>query len=71
LTQVSDLEATLNAVPADVIVVGTPTDLTLVMHHLNKPAVLVTYGIAPKEQGAPQLREALQNFMGALVPARA
>jgi predicted GTPase len=40
--QVADLEATLNAVDADVVLSGTPIDLGRLLH-LNKPVVRVRY----------------------------
>jgi predicted GTPase len=42
--QLRDLEATINAIECDVIVIGTPVDLTQYLK-INKPSVRVTYGI--------------------------
>ncbi|MFI5091511.1 MAG: hypothetical protein ACHP7P_15830, partial [Terriglobales bacterium] len=40
--QIADLEATINATPCDVVVEGTPIDLTRVLK-VNKPIAEVTY----------------------------
>jgi predicted GTPase len=40
--QVRDLEKTINAVPCDVVIVGTPIDLRRIIN-IKKPAVRVTY----------------------------
>ena len=40
--QIKDLEATINATPADVVVSGTPIDLTKVVK-INKPLINVKY----------------------------
>jgi predicted GTPase len=42
--QVQDLEDTINAVPCDLVVVGTPLDLSRLVK-TNKPMVHVTYGM--------------------------
>jgi predicted GTPase len=49
--QVRELEATLNAVPADLILAATPIDLTRIMT-LDKPVVRVRYEIDEVEPGA-------------------
>jgi predicted GTPase len=54
--QVRELEATLNAVPADLVLAATPIDLTRIMR-LEKPVVRVRYEIDEVEPGA--LRRAL------------
>lgn len=43
--QISDLEATINAAPCDVVLIGTPIDLTRLVK-LNKPALRVAYELA-------------------------
>ncbi|HEX8940873.1 MAG TPA: cyclic 2,3-diphosphoglycerate synthase [Candidatus Limnocylindrales bacterium] len=58
--QVRDLEATLNAMPADVVLSGTPIDLTRVLQ-LNKPIVRVRYELDEAE--GPRLRELLQPIV--------
>ncbi|MEM0438142.1 MAG: GTPase, partial [Candidatus Micrarchaeia archaeon] len=45
-SQLSDLEATLNAAKCDAVVLATPTDLTKLLR-LNKPAVTVSYKMKP------------------------
>ncbi len=44
--QVADLEATINATPADSVLVGTPIDLGSLIE-CNKPLVRVRYDLAP------------------------
>jgi predicted GTPase len=48
--QISDLEATINATPCDVVVEGTPIDLTRILK-VNKPLAEVTYELEELEQG--------------------
>lgn len=66
--QISDLVSTLNAVPADIIILGTPSDITRVMKPgaLQAPreaVVAVTYGLDPDEQGGgAELKAALDKF---------
>ena len=43
--QIRELEATLNAVDADLVLSATPIDLTRVLH-LNKPITRVRYDLA-------------------------
>ena len=49
--QIRDLEATIRATPADVVVEGTPIDLSRVLK-CDKPIVNVTYELAEIEPGA-------------------
>jgi len=58
--QVRDLELTLNASDCDLIIIGTPIDLTRVVR-LNKPSVRVKYTL--EEIGEPNLETVLQPFM--------
>jgi predicted GTPase len=51
--QIRELEATLNAVPADLVLAATPIDLTRIMR-LEKPVVRVRYEIDEVEPGALQ-----------------
>ncbi|MCL4333551.1 MAG: cyclic 2,3-diphosphoglycerate synthase [Candidatus Thermoplasmatota archaeon] len=60
--QVKDLEATINATPADVVVSGTPIDLTKVVK-INKPLVNVKYEL--QEIGKPDLTDILEKFVKA------
>ena len=48
--QIADLEATINATPCDVVVEGTPIDLTRVLK-VNKPIAEVTYELEELEAG--------------------
>ncbi|MCK4873974.1 MAG: hypothetical protein KAS72_14730 [Phycisphaerales bacterium] len=45
--QIADLQASINAVPCDVVVIGTPIDLGKLIT-INKPSVRVRYELAPK-----------------------
>jgi len=54
--QIADLAATINATPADVVVIATPIDLRRVAP-IEKPAVRVTYELA--EEGTPALADVL------------
>jgi predicted GTPase len=48
--QIADLEATINATPCDVVVEGTPIDLTRILK-TNKPIAEVTYELEEIETG--------------------
>ncbi|HVL89280.1 MAG TPA: GTP-binding protein, partial [Actinomycetota bacterium] len=54
--QMSDLAATIDATPADVVVIATPVDLRRVAE-FSKPAVRVTYDL--EEHGSPTLADVL------------
>ena len=56
----ADLEATLNAADADVIVAGTPVDLGRLMK-LDKPVVRARYEFA--EAGQPRLGDLIGDFL--------
>ncbi len=58
--QVRDLEETINQVPCDTVVIGTPIDLRRVVS-MNKPSVRVQYSLA--EVGKPDLQDILQEFL--------
>jgi predicted GTPase len=60
-----ELEATLNAVDADVVLAGTPIDLTRVLH-LNKPVVRVRYELEPVS--GPSLAELLAPVLAGVEP---
>ena len=49
--QMRELEATINATPADVVVEGTPIDLRRVLE-VSKPIANVTYELEELEPGA-------------------
>ena len=55
-SQIAELEATLNAVDADLVLSATPIDLTRILH-VNKPITRVRYELA--EVGGPPLRDAI------------
>ncbi|MGZ4213347.1 MAG: cyclic 2,3-diphosphoglycerate synthase [Actinomycetota bacterium] len=59
--QVADLAQTINATPADVVVIATPVDLRR-LTQLAKPAVRVTYEL--EEEGAPTLSDVLSTIIG-------
>ena len=58
-SQVSDLENTVNTCDCDIVIMGTPIDLTRVMS-INKPYVRTTYEL--QEIGHPTLKEVLKRF---------
>jgi predicted GTPase len=58
--QLRDLEATIAAVPADVVAVGTPIDLGRLVR-IDKPSVRVTYGV--EDASSPGLDEIVDEFL--------
>ncbi len=58
--QIDDLEKTLNNVKADIILNGSPIDLTKLIK-INKPIVKVSYDI--ESIGSPTIEEVLDNFI--------
>jgi predicted GTPase len=58
--QVTDLEKTIDATPCDVVIIGTPIDLSRIIK-ISKPTVRVTYEL--QEIGSPNLQMVLENFM--------
>ena len=58
--QVRDLEATIARVPCDVVVVGTPIDLTRLMT-IRQPVVRARYEL--QEIGRPDLADVLAGFL--------
>jgi len=58
--QVEDLEATINKVPCDVVVIGTPIDLNRIVR-IKKPTVRVTYQL--QEIGSPNLEQVVGDFV--------
>lgn len=56
--QMKDLEATINQVDADLVVIGTPIDLGRIVK-FKKPTVRVTYEL--EEIGTPKLADILKN----------
>ncbi len=63
--QIEDLEATLNGVPADLVLVGTPIDLSRVLE-LNKPALRVRYDL--RLVGDTDLAEVLRATLAVTAP---
>jgi predicted GTPase len=61
--QVKDLEETINRVPCDVVIIGTPINLTRIVK-LNKPAVRISYEL--EEIGMPDLKSILRKFVSTL-----
>jgi len=57
--QVEELETTINNVPCDTVIVGTPIDIGKLMK-LNKPLVRVKYSV--EEVGKPDLTDILNTF---------
>ena len=58
--QMNDLQATINAADCDLVVVGTPIDLTRVIE-INKPSIRVRYEL--QEIGYPTLESILKPFI--------
>jgi len=58
--QVKDLQATINKVPCDVVIIGTPIDLNRIVK-IKKPSVRVTYDL--QEVGQPDLKAILDKFI--------
>lgn len=59
--QTRDLEKTINAIDADIVLSGTPIDLGRVVK-VNKPIVRVGYELAPRGNGAALLKEAVEKL---------
>jgi predicted GTPase len=57
--QIQDLEETINAVDCEVVIIGTPIDLTKIIT-INKPAVRVQYHL--EEIGKTTLEDVLKSF---------
>ncbi len=57
--QIRDLETTINKVPCDVVIIGTPIDLKRIVK-IKRPALRVTYEL--EEIGEPSLRSILGEF---------
>jgi predicted GTPase len=65
--QVSDLEATIEATPCDVVISATPIDITRVLK-VSKPMVRVAYELAEINKGV--LAEQVKKALAAVVTAR-
>ena len=57
--QIKDLEDTINAADCDLVVIGTPIDLTKVMN-ISKPTMRVRYEL--QEISKPNLEEVIESF---------
>jgi predicted GTPase len=60
---VKDLEETINKVPCDTVIIGTPINLKRIVK-MNKPAVRVSYEL--EEIGSPDLAAILRDFVSSL-----
>ena len=60
--QIKDLEKTINSSDAEVVVIGTPIDLTRIIR-IRKPFVRVRYEL--QEIGKPDLEDVVKKFLGA------
>jgi predicted GTPase len=58
--QIKELEETVNASDAELVIIATPINLGRIMK-INKPHVRVTYEL--QEIGRPTLREVLESFV--------
>lgn len=58
--QLKDLETTINQTDCDVVIIGTPMDLTRIIN-INKPCTRVHYDL--DEVGSPNLEEVLSDFI--------
>jgi len=56
--QIEELEETINNTPCDIVLIGTPIDLTRVLN-INKPAVRAKYEL--KEVSSPTLEDVLKK----------
>ena len=65
--QICDLETTINRVPCEAVVIGTPIDLRRILK-IQKPSTRVQYSLA--ERGKPDLQEVLDEFVRAKVSRR-
>ncbi|MBM4162002.1 MAG: GTPase [Ignavibacteria bacterium] len=65
--QIKDLEETINKVPCDTVIIGTPINLKRVVK-LKKPAVRVFYEL--EEIGTPDLRSLLSEFVKTIVATK-
>ena len=58
--QMKDLETTINHVPCDAVVIGTPIDLRRIIN-IKKPSVRVQYSL--EETTKPDLQDVLDKFL--------
>jgi predicted GTPase len=60
--QKRDLQATINATDADVVLSGTPIDLTRIVS-VNKPVVRVRYELKPRDGSLGLLEKAIAELL--------
>jgi predicted GTPase len=65
--QVRDLGATIGRVPCDLVLIGTPIDLTRLLK-IDKPVQRVRYDL--EEKGEPKLGNIVRRFLDERLPAR-
>lgn len=58
--QIADLEKTIDSIPCDVVLVGTPIDLSRLVN-IKKPCLRVTYAL--EEIGTPTLANVIDEFV--------
>ena len=65
--QIGDLEATMNRVPCEAVIIGTPIDLRRILH-IEKPSTRVQYSLA--ELSKPDLPDVLDDLVREKVSRR-
>ncbi len=65
--QIGDLEATMNRVPCEAVVIGTPIDLRRILK-IEKPSTRVQYSL--EELSKPDLADELDRFIRKNIPGR-
>jgi len=60
-TQTSELQQTINSIPCDLVIVGTPFDLGRLIE-VNKPMTRVTYEL--DDESSQELEKAIDAFLG-------
>lgn len=58
--QIKELEKTINACDCDLVLIGTPTDISRILN-INKPSIRVKYEL--EEIGKPDLEDILEDFV--------
>jgi len=66
--QIADLEATMNKVPCEAVVIGTPIDLRRIVK-IDKPSTRVQYSL--EELSKPDLQDVLDSFVRKNIKRRA
>lgn len=67
LEQIRDLETTINRVPCEAVIIGTPIDLRRILK-IQKPSTRVQYSL--QEQSKPDLQTVLDDFVRAKISHR-